>query len=98
MTASPRCAALLRNGQSCGRTVAADSEFCVHHTKLLATVDADEMKKGKIPKARAPKMALPRVVADDALEGEVAVTNGQVAAADPSSVRPLLALAAAENL
>jgi hypothetical protein len=61
-------------------------------------VDADEMKRGKIPKQRAAKMALLRIVADPSREGEVTATTGLVANADPSTVRPSLALAAAENL
>ena len=53
MPAFPRCAALLRNGQPCGRTAAAGSEFCVHHTKLLETVDPESLRQGRIPKKRA---------------------------------------------
>jgi hypothetical protein len=50
MPATPRCGALLRNGQPCGRAVAPDSEFCMHHTKLLETVDAEALRQGRIPK------------------------------------------------
>src|SRR3954467_8748137 len=86
MAASPRCAALLRNGQSCGRTVAAGSEFCVHHTNLLASVDAEAMKQGRTPEERSPKKALLRVVAEPPLEGEITTPERLVASADPSTV------------
>src|SRR5262249_53841270 len=60
MPAYPRCGALLRNGQPCGRTVVAGSEFCSHHTKLLGTVDAESLRQGRIPKKRGLKAsALP---------------------------------------
>src|SRR3954470_23546418 len=98
MAASPHCAALLRSGQPCERTVAAGSEVCVHHTNLLATVDAEAMKRGRIPKQRAPKKALLRVAAEPPLNEPAAVPTALVVSADPSTVRPSLALAAAENL
>jgi hypothetical protein len=98
MPAVPRCAALLRDGQPCGRTVAVGSAFCVHHTKLLATVDAETMRRGRTPKPRAVKKQKLHVVAEPAVEdsttaGVVAVEN-----ADPATVRPLLAVAAAQNV
>jgi hypothetical protein len=98
MPAFPRCAALLRDGQPCGRTVAVGSAFCVHHTKLLATVDAETMRQGRTPKPRAVKKQKLHVVAESAVEdtttaGVVAVEN-----ADPTTVRPSLAVAAAENV
>ena len=65
MPASPRCAAMLRNGQPCDRTVAVDSEFCVHHTKLLATVDLDALRHGRTPKKRTIAKQTLRVVPDD---------------------------------
>jgi hypothetical protein len=96
MAASPRCAALLRDGGPCGRTVAAGSEFCLHHTKLLATVDAEALRQGRTPK-NVTKTQMLRVVPepelDEPTDGAAAVTT-----ADPSTVRPLLAAAAAENV
>jgi len=99
VTAFPRCAALLRNGEPCQRTIAAGSEFCVHHTKLLATVDAETMRAGRTPKQRVLAGPTLRVVADDPAT-ELAATHGVPAAtgADPATVRPLLAAAAAENV
>ena len=94
MPAFPGCAALLRNGQPCGRTVAEDSEFCSHHTELLENVDAESLREGRIPKKRALKEPVLRVLAEPTAELEMPTT----AKADPTTVRPTLALAAAENL
>jgi hypothetical protein len=70
----------------------------VHHASLLSTVDAETMKRGRTPKRGGPKKALLRVVAEPTPESEVTMTKTLVAAADPSVVRPSLALAAAETL
>lgn len=95
MPAIPRCGALLRNGQPCGRTAEAGSEFCVYHTRLLEEVDPESLRQGRIPKKRALKEPALRVVAEPAVELEPTVT---IVNADPTTVRPTLALAAAENL
>jgi hypothetical protein len=97
MPASPRCAAFLRDGSPCGRTVAAGSEFCVHHAKLLETVDAETMKNGKTPKPRARKESALRLVSESPIE-DAEVEAMPVTNADPATVRPLLAAAAAENV
>jgi hypothetical protein len=97
MPASPRCAASLRNGSPCGRTVVAGSEFCVHHTKLLETVDAETMRKGKTPKPSARKASSLRLVSEAPLE-YADIPIAPLSTADPASVRPLLAAAAAENV
>jgi hypothetical protein len=97
MSEFARCAALLRNGQPCGRTVSAGVEFCIHHTKLLETVDAESLREGRIPKKRALKDPPLRLVMEppepSSAEAGTAVTN-----ADPATVRPSLAIAAAENV
>lgn len=95
MAGFPRCGALLRSGQPCGRTAEADSEFCVHHTRLLDDVDPESLRQGRIPKKRALKEPTLRVVAEPTVELEPAVA---IVNADPTTVRPTLALAAAENL
>ena len=97
MSAFPRCAALLRNGQPCGRTVIAESEFCVYHAKLLATVDAETMKQGRTPKKRVVQESQLRLIADERHE-LVADGSVSVVSVDPATVRPLLAAAAAENV
>jgi hypothetical protein len=94
--AFPRCEAHLRNGQPCGRTVAAGSEFCPHHTKLLETVDAESLREGRIPKQRAFTEAKLRIVSAASVESEPVSTTA--AHADPTTIRPLLAAAAAENV
>jgi hypothetical protein len=96
MDAFPRCGALLRNGQPCGRTVEPGSKFCVHHTRLLETVDAEAMRQGRTPKKRALRESGLRVVPESPLEP--AATAETVTNADPATVRPLLAAAAAENV
>ena len=95
MAGYPRCGARLRDGDPCGRTAAKGSEFCSFHAKLLATVDAETMREGRTPKARDRQKPRLRVVAEPVLE--IPATES-VASADPSTVRPSLAAAAAENL
>jgi hypothetical protein len=94
MPAFSRCGALLRSGQPCGRTAKTGSEFCGHHTKLLDDVDAESLRQGRIPKKRALKEPVLRVVMETGSEP----TTTTLTVADPASVRPSLALAAAENL
>jgi hypothetical protein len=76
--------------------VQAGSEFCLHHTKLLTTVDAETMKQGRTPKRRSTPEPVLRVVAEPT---EKATTvRATIASVDPATVRPSLAVAAAENL
>lgn len=96
--AFPRCSALLRDGQPCGRTVAEGSEFCVHHTKLLVTVDAETMRRGRTPKPRAIRKQRLHVVAESAVEDSTTAGVGAIENADPATVRPSLAVAAAANV
>jgi hypothetical protein len=95
MPAFPRCAALLRNGQPCGRTVDPDSEFCVRDVELVATVGAENLRAGRIPKKRNLSESALHVV--DAAP-EVATTTATITNPDPATIRPSLALAAAENV
>jgi hypothetical protein len=96
--AFPRCGALLRNGQPCGRTAAADSEFCVHHAELLESLDAESLRQGKIPKRRALKDSAFHVIAEPPPVLTSAREPTATATADPATVRPSLAAAAAENV
>ena len=98
MPAFPRCGARLRDGQPCRRTVAPGSEFCVHHTKLLASVDAETLRHGRTPKRHTTLEPVLRVVTDTETEREATPAAGAVATADPANVRPSLAAAAAENV
>jgi hypothetical protein len=73
-----------------------DDYRVAHHTKLLASVDAETIREGRTPKRQAKPSTL-RVVSES---GEPEPTNGtaRVTAADPATVRPLLAAAAAEDV
>src|SRR6476661_8215783 len=98
MASFPRCAARLRDGQPCDRTVADGSEFCVHHMQLLANVDAETMKQGRTPKKRSRSKQVLHLIPEAPVEDEVATSSATVTIADPASVRPSLAVAAAENV
>jgi hypothetical protein len=97
MPAFPRCAALLRNGQPCGRSVSLGSEFCIHHAKLLETIDAESLRQGRIPKKRALENPPLRLIIEP-LEPATTEAGTSLTSADPATVRPSLALAAAENV
>jgi hypothetical protein len=100
MPAFTRCAALLRNGQPCGRTVSAGSEFCVHHTQLLETIDAESLRQGRIPKKRVLKDPPLRLIVEpsEPKPASIAEAGTSTTNADPATVRPSLAIAAAENV
>ena len=98
MPAFPRCGALLRDGQPCRRTVVPGSDFCAHHNKLLASVDAETMRQGRTPKRHSTLDPVLRVVTDPVIEREAIPAARTVAIADPANVRPSLAAAAAENV
>jgi hypothetical protein len=101
MRAFPRCAALLRDGRACERTVVEGSEFCVHHDRLLTEHGADALKQGLPRRKQARGHWQPTIIAVSADESAV---NSEGSApsdrrsADPSTVRPRLAEAAAENV
>jgi hypothetical protein len=82
MSAFPRCAALLRNGQPCNRTAADGSEFCVHHTELLVTVDAETLRQGRTPKNRAAAKQRLRIVPESTADVERTV-DATATNADP---------------
>jgi hypothetical protein len=101
MQAFPGCAASLRDGRACGRTVIEGSEFSVHHDRLLAEHGADALKQGLPRRKQARGRWQPTIVASSA--DEIAVsTEGSASSArrsaDPSTVRPRLTEAAAENV
>jgi hypothetical protein len=101
MEAFPRCAALLRDGRACERTVVEDSEFCVHHDRLLAEHGAEALKQGLPRRKQARGRWQPTITAVSADESAVSSKGSAVSArrsADPSTVRPRLAEAAAENV
>src|SRR5262245_23083586 len=98
MASFPRCAAKLRDGRSCDRTVADGSAFCVHHSKLLAIVDSETMRQGRTPKKRSRTKQVLRAVPGETVEMEATEVGTAITVADPASVRPSLAAAAAENV
>jgi hypothetical protein len=97
MASFPRCAAHLRDGQHCLRTVVDGSEFCVHHAKLAESHGAEAVERG-MPRRRTSRSTStpPLVVADEPARGELEQSNGHTA--DPATVRPRLAEAAAESV
>jgi hypothetical protein len=101
MQAFPRCAALLRDGQACDRTVVEGSEFCVHHDRLLVEHGADALKQGLPRRKQTRGRWQPTIIAVSADESAVSSegpASSDRRSADPSTVRPRLTEAAAENV
>ena len=101
MSAFSRCAALLRDGRACDRTVVEGSEFCVHHDRLLAEHGADALKQGLPRRKQSRSSWQPTIVTTSSDEPE-ANSNGPTGeerrSVDPATVRPRLAAAAAESV
>jgi hypothetical protein len=101
MHAFPRCAAFLRDGSACARTVVEGSEFCVHHDRLLADHGADALKKGLPRRKQARSSWQPTIVTTSSAEPETnsnSPTLEERRSVDPATVRPRLAAAAAESV
>jgi hypothetical protein len=96
MSSFPRCAARLRDGRPCNRTVVEGSEFCIHHDRLLEEHDAETLKQGLHRRKEATASWQPRIVTTQS-ETEAHAVVG-VTTTDPATVRPRLAEAAAESL
>jgi hypothetical protein len=90
MASFPRCAALLRDGTPCVRTVAAGSEFCVHHVTLVDQHGEEALRRGDYPRRRRANVN----VAPLEVEAETPVVNDN-GSVSPARVRPALAAAAA---
>jgi hypothetical protein len=69
----------------------------VHHTRLLATVDAELLRQGRTPKKRAAAAPVLRIVSGSTADVETTDSTTPTNA-DPATVRPSLAAAAAENV
>ena len=96
-----RCAAVLRDGQACDRTVIEGSEFCVHHDRLLAQHGADALKQGLPRRKQARSSWQPTIVTTSTDEPEANnpdPTGHKRRAVAPAAVRPRLAEAAAESV
>jgi hypothetical protein len=89
-----RCAALLHAGKRCRSVAVEGSEFCQHHNVVAAEHGAEAVKLGRHLPARRQRQVQAPVRADPA--APTATANGTVA--DPASVRPRLAEAAAASL
>jgi hypothetical protein len=92
MSEHARCAAILRNGVGGNSVVAPGSDFCAPHRDLAVKCGEAALRRGKYPRRPGPASVEPLVVET---EGMSTASNG---AADPSTVRPRLAAAAAEGL
>ena len=89
-----RCAAVLRDGQACDRTVIEGSEFCVHHDRLLAQHGADALKQGLPRRKQARSSWQPTIVTTSTDEPEASnpdPTGHKRRAVAPAAVRPRLA-------
>ena len=96
-----RCAALLWDGRPCERTVVEGSEFCVHHDRHVLEHGADALKRGLPRRKQSRSSWQPTIVAVSADEDAVSSDGSASSArrsADPSTVRPRLAEAAAESV
>jgi hypothetical protein len=77
------------------------SEFCVHHERLLAEHGAEALKQGLPRRKQARGRWQPTIIAVSADESAVSAEGSASSdrrSADPSTVRPRLAEAAAENV
>jgi hypothetical protein len=64
---------------------------------LLADVDAETMRQGRTPKKRSRGRQVLHLVSEESLEDEE-TADSTTPVADPASIRPSLAVAAAENV
>jgi hypothetical protein len=94
MSEHPRCAALLHGGKHRHSIAIDGTEFCQHHGSLVDEHGAEALKSGAHLPVRRKRVVEAAVVAEEA----VAVSGNGVSAADPASVRPRLAEAAAESV
>jgi hypothetical protein len=93
-----QCNAMLQGNARCRSVVVKGSEFCAHHDSLVEQHGAEALKRGgHLPPPRSERTQ--RVMHEPLIveELEPAASNG-VAKADPASVRPRLAEAAAASL
>jgi hypothetical protein len=93
MASFPRCAAQLRDGTPCGRTVAAGSDFCVHHVTLVEQHGEKALRGGDYQRRRRANINVAPLEVE--VEPPVVNDNGSVS---PARVRPALAEAAAASL
>jgi hypothetical protein len=101
MQAFARCAALLRDGRACERTVVEGSEFCVHHDQLVVEHGADALKQG-LPRRRQSRSSWQPTIVTTSSDELEANSNGPTGeerrSVDPATVRPRPTVAAAESV
>jgi hypothetical protein len=85
------CAAQLRDGTQC-RSVATDGQFCAHHAALAAEVGTDAVSNGSHTKRRNARERVPVLAESEPFELKSSPPSS------PATVRPALALTAAEEL
>jgi hypothetical protein len=89
----PRCAAVLQGGERCRSVAVTGSDFCQHHDAVAAAHGAEVVKLGNhLP---TPRKRLVQAPVEAELAAMPATSNG---VADPASVRPRLAEAAAASV
>ena len=93
MSEHPCCAASLHGGERCRSVAVTDSEFCQHHTEVATEYGAEAVKLGNHLPARRKRQVQAPVTAESAAANATAT-----GVADPASVRPRLAEAAAASL
>jgi hypothetical protein len=93
MSEHARCVALLQSGERCRSVAVTGSEFCEHHDKVAGEHGAEAVRLGKHLPARRKRQVQGPVAAE--VVRSTASGNG---AADPASVRPRLAEAAAASV
>jgi hypothetical protein len=98
MSNHPRCAALLQGGARCRSVAVSGSVFCQHHLSLVDEHGEEALKQGEhLPRRRSERKlgAVREPIIAETVETPADAGNGR---ADPSSVRPLLAEAAASSI
>jgi hypothetical protein len=88
---TPICAARLRDGSRC-RSVPVAGDLCEHHAQLAEELGREPVINGGHAKKRSARQRIPVVVETEPLEPAAS------ASPLPSSVRPALALTAAEEV
>jgi hypothetical protein len=98
MPKNPRCAALLHGGARCRSVVVPGEAFCPHHMTLVEEHGEEALRRGEhlAPRRSARKLrAVREPIVAATVETRAETGNGR---ADPASVRPLLAEAAAASI
>jgi hypothetical protein len=85
------CAAKLRDGSGC-RSIAVERDLCEHHARVAAELGRETVVDGSHAKKRRARQRIPVIAESEPLE-----LTSQVSGS-PASVRPALAVTAAEEV